>query len=301
MSGLPSGVPWDTTPTPPMALPAELLDDFRRWMVEDRGFSPSTVRTRVSTVEQYTAYLRLRRQRMERATHEDVRGFLKRYDNTRTRNRVLADLRGFYSWAIDEGKVKPPNPCRRVYRAQEPKSLPRPLAVTVATALLKAATPGRAVTAIAVMLYAGLRVSEVCNLQWENISATALHVVGKGNKERYVPVSDTLRRILERWARTCIREYGDLPELVFPGQYVYKPVTAVTLWQDVKDAAAKVGVYCTPHMLRHTFCTELYRGSNHDLVGVATVAGHASVVTTQRYALVTAQEMQANVEALDFG
>lgn len=282
-----------------MALPVDILAQFRRWLIEERGFSATTVRTRLSSVEQFDAFTRLRRHSLPRADTQDVKDFLSRYDNPRTRNRTLADLRGFYAWGIEAGVFRTA-PTRSVYRVKEPRALPRPLTVEVATAVLKACDPGRARTAASLMLYAGLRVSECARLPWAEVSESTIRVRGKGEKDRAIPTAPLLWHRLERWGREVIREYGDLTDSVFPGVYVYRPINPATIWADVRAAGDRIGVHVTPHVLRHTFLTEAYRATRDPFL-VARLAGHASPQTTFRYSEVLSEEARPVVAGFNFG
>lgn len=193
-------------------------------------------------------------------------------------------------------------PARRVARQRLPQAGPRALEADELRRLLRsieARANARDRAAISLMLFAGLRVSEVAALDRSDLSITARTGKvtvrsGKGGYSRQVPLPSEARSALSAW----LTARGAAPGPLFPGA-AGGPVTVRSLHRAVTAAAADAGVACSPHALRHTFVTRLVR-QGADLPLVADLAGHRRLETTRRYALPTDADRQAVVEALHF-
>ena len=145
-----------------------------------------------------------------------------------------------------------------------------------------------------VMYATGLRVSELIHLQQKELHLAMgfIQTIGKGNKERIIPIGDVAVRWLERYfseARPRLVK-GEVPE-VFVNAHG-RPLTRQGIWKNIKvivrDAGIKKNV--TPHTLRHSFATHLLE-NGADLRMVQELLGHASISTTQIYTHVTKQRM----------
>ncbi|MGA1002022.1 MAG: tyrosine-type recombinase/integrase, partial [Litorivicinaceae bacterium] len=146
------------------------------------------------------------------------------------------------------------------------------------------------------VLYAsGLRVSELCSLERSNISLEqgVLRVLGKGNKERLVPLGDAARQWLQRYFLEARPELPDpRGQYVFPGR-TGAPMTRQTFWHRLKQIAQVAGIHgdLSPHTLRHAFATHLV---NHgaDLRVVQLLLGHEDLSTTQIYTHVARERLK---------
>ncbi|MFL5735930.1 MAG: tyrosine-type recombinase/integrase [Actinomycetota bacterium] len=283
----------------PERIPEVLVRDFDAWMLDRRGWSKQTRRTRRTTLGAARVFLHdARKVTLLSAHQEDVLAFLAQARHPRTRNRNLADLRAFYRFAIETGITRI-DPCAGIERLREPRNLPRPINHGDAVRLLKAAAllSERAFVVVAIFLYAGLRIAEVSGLQWSDIDLEdqGIRVLGKGAKERIVPMSEHLTEILGGWR---LRD-GQGGTYVFPGQRHGRPLSTVTLWRDVSDAARLARVTVSPHRLRHTAASELLR-EGADIRRVQVFLGHASLATTQVYTQVLVEDLRPDVARLDF-
>ena len=180
--------------------------------------------------------------------------------------------------------------------------LPETLSTPEVTRLIQAAAGGtpleRRDRAIVELLYAsGLRVSELCQARLENLDLEHgfIRVVGKGNKQRLVPVGSGARQALERYLSS------GRPELVGPktGGEVFlsvrgKKLTNQRIWQLLGELAARAGLEKNvhPHMLRHSFATHLLQGGA-DLRIIQEMLGHADISTTQVYTHVDTRGLQS--------
>ena len=212
----------------------------------------------------------------------------------------IAALRAFYKFAENE-IILPANPAEHLSLPRRWKRLPKALSNDEIKKLLapeKPETPQSLCDqAILELAYAsGLRLSELKNLRLEQLHLDAgfINVIGKGNKERVVPVGRTAVAALNRYI-----EVGR-PKLVTPKSpanvFLTKrgtPFAAVTLWLHIKNRVRRAGVErnMTPHMLRHSFATHLLE-HGADLRVIQELLGHASIGTTEIYTHVTGNRLR---------
>jgi integrase/recombinase XerD len=212
----------------------------------------------------------------------------------------IAALRAFYRFAENE-KLLPVNVAENLSLPRRWKRLPKALTNSEIKRLLEPeqpeTPPGLCDQAILELAYAsGLRLSELKNLRLEQLHLEAgfLNVIGKGNKERVVPVGRKAVAALHRYL-----EVGR-PKLVTPRSPANvfltqrgTPFAAVTLWLRIKKRARRAGVArnLTPHMLRHSFATHLLE-HGADLRVIQELLGHANVSTTEIYTHVTGSRLR---------
>jgi len=219
----------------------------------------------------------------------------------RSNARLLSALRAFYAWMVRRG-VREDDPTALLDPPKLPRSLPKALAESQIDALLGApdtATPlGLRDRAMLELMYAcGLRVSELVNLPATavNLRQGALRVMGKGSKERLVPLGEEAQHWLERYlaqARPQIAGKRALAPL-FLSMNGEAP-SRQQFWLLVKKYAAAAGIdpdRISPHGLRHSFATHLL---NHgaDLRALQMLLGHSSLSTTQIYTLVAREQLK---------
>lgn len=218
-----------------------------------------------------------------------------------TANRRLSCLRRFYAWAVRENLLTH-DPAQRIVSAAQPPRLPRSLSEAQVDALLNAPdceTPlGLRDRAMLEVLYAtGLRVSELVGLKCLGVQLDAgvVQVLGKGRKERIVPLGewavDWLRRYLSE-SRVALLA-GRQDEALFVTRQG-SGMSRQMFWRLIKRyaLAADIEVFLSPHVLRHAFATHLL---NHgaDLRVVQQLLGHADITTTQIYTHVARQRLKA--------
>jgi integrase/recombinase XerD len=219
----------------------------------------------------------------------------------------IAALRAFYKFAENE-KFLPVNVAENLSLPRRWKRLPKALSNDEIERLLKSEEPALATPenlrdqAILEVAYAsGLRLSELRNLRLEQLHLDAgfINVIGKGNKERVVPVGRkavaALNRYLENGRHKLVTPKS--PANVFiTGTEKRKrgtPFASVTLWKRIKKRVERAGIErnITPHMLRHSFATHLLeRGA--DLRVIQELLGHATIGTTEIYTHVTGNRLR---------
>ena len=212
----------------------------------------------------------------------------------------IAALRAFYKFAENE-KLLPANIAENLSLPRRWQRLPKALSNDEIKKLLEPETPETPERlcdqAILELAYAsGLRLSELKNLRLEQLHLDAgfINVIGKGNKERVVPVGKKAVEAVNRFI-----EVGR-PKLVTPKSPANvfltrrgTPFAAVTLWLHIKNRVRRSGVgrSLTPHMLRHSFATHLLE-HGADLRVIQELLGHASISTTEIYTHVTSSRLR---------
>jgi integrase/recombinase XerC len=151
---------------------------------------------------------------------------------------------------------------------------------------------------VVVLLNTGLRASELCGLKLSDLELSErrgrLHVRGKGDKARTVPLNAGVREALREWLSVRPAAADDR---LFIGRR--GPLTPSGVWRIVTKLARRAGLEDVhPHALRHTFATRLLREAGADLVTVAELLGHESVNTTARYTRPSEKDLQAALERL---
>ncbi len=256
-------------------------------------------------LKDFAEWLERRTCDFERATREDVEQYLIYCDAQglakSTRARRLSAIKQLYRFAFEEG-WRTDNPAIQIKGPGRDKHLPKTLDVMEVDRLLAAAREtGRSDmdrlrnTCLMELLYAtGMRVSELVSLP---VSAARgdprmLLIMGKGGKERMVPLSPPAREALARWliarddAEDTARTAGLAPSRhLFPSRGKSGHLTRHRFYTLIKELAVAGGVSpekVTPHTLRHAFATHLL-ANGADLRSIQTLLGHADVATTEIY------------------
>ncbi len=282
----------------------DLLGLFLDHLLVERGLSRNSVDAYARDVSGYLEHLRTRgRVSPVRAAGRDVLGWLKaqrdRGLSARTVARRVSALRAFYRFLVREG-LADASPLARLDSPKLWKTLPRTLSPEETRAVVELPRgedpQGLRDRAILELLYAaGLRVSELSALTLDQLDLGVgyLRAMGKGSKERIVPVGER--------AQQALREYleGGRPLLlkgrrnphVFLNRFGRR-LSRQSVWKLVKASCrqAGVGADASPHTLRHSFATHLLEGGA-DLRSLQMMLGHADLSTTQIYTHVTRRRL----------
>ena len=292
---------------PSAALPASpadarVIEEFidLSWM--ERGLAAATLSAYRGDLVQFSRWISDRGLGMEEARRLDVLDFLTEHAHwpPRTLARRLSALRRFYRYLEREGRVAE-NPCDRIDAPRLGRPLPGALTEKEVERLLAAPDVDTALglrdRAMLEVLYAtGLRVSELVGLRSEqvNLGQGVLRVVGKGDKERLVPLGELavgwLDRFFER-GRAGILGVKSSPVL-FPTARG-RAMTRQAFWYLIKRYAGCAGISrdISPHTLRHAFATHLL-DHGADLRVVQMLLGHRDISTTQIYTHVARERLK---------
>jgi integrase/recombinase XerC len=224
--------------------------------------------------------------------HQHIRQFAARSHagglNGRSIQRRLAALRSFFAFLLREGHVRH-NPAVDVRAPKAVKRLPDTLDVDQITALLSRRPRNtlevRDLALMELLYSSGLRLSEVTSLTLSQLKLeeATVRVVGKGSKERILPVGSAAIKALRRWLRQRAGLAAADAQTVFVGRNgTALGERAVQLRVAAMARAAGIPQHLHPHMLRHSFATHLLE-SSRDLRGVQELLGHENIATTQIY------------------
>jgi integrase/recombinase XerD len=285
---------------------AELIDAFCDQVWLQDGLAASSLASYRRDLTTWSAWLeRHAHKRLLAAQRTDVEAFLAAQFQKKAKiasiNRRLSTLRRFYRLHAAQATIAA-DPTLRVKSPKLPRSLPRNLSEDQVAALLGAPdteTPlGLRDRAMLETLYAtGLRVSELVGLKLSQVSLDmgVVRVLGKGNKERLVPLGEEAIDWLKRYCTTARAELGGdaKAEAVFVTAR-RGPMSRQAFWQLIKRHAATAGIARTalsPHTLRHAFATHLL---NHgaDLRVVQLLLGHSDITTTTIYTHVARERLK---------
>jgi integrase/recombinase XerD len=205
--------------------------------------------------------------------------------------RKLSAIRGYCGFLVGEG-VMQTDPTDRLEAPKGPRHLPEVLSIDEVERILANVDAGRRLAfrdlAMLEVLYgAGLRVSELIGLHVRHVlrEEGMVRVVGKGSKERLVPLGDRAMVALQRYLRELRPrlDRGQGRGIVFLN-YRGRPLSRMGAWRIVRTWVehANIGRKVTPHTFRHTFATHLLEGGA-DLASVQEMLGHADISTTQIY------------------
>ena len=278
---------------------SENVDQFLAFM-ESRGRSKNTVINYRVDLEQFREYL-LRQgiSDVSGIDSQSVRVYLSNIIGfgiaKSSAARKLSAVRGFISW-LSSREILEYGVAAGLKGPKLPSSLPRALSYEETEKLLVEGPENgkhyQRDRLILELLYgSGLRVSELIDLNWENIETDQrmIRVLGKGSKERLVPFGPSVKELLEDWS--LLSKEGTKGPL-FISEKGAERLTVRTVHRLVQRAALRVGIYgVSPHTLRHCFATHLLeRGA--PLRVVQELLGHESIAATQRYLSITAEQMK---------
>ena len=291
----------------------DLIEQYGAHLRVERNLSPHTLRNYLSDLKQFQQFLREeglspgeeKKIPVQKVDHHIVRAYLGALaKNCRKSSigRKLAALKGFFRYLLREGRIER-DPLSVFGTPKQEKPLPVFLSVDDMFRLLGSvqgigALEIRDRAMLEVFYSTGIRVSELVGLNWGDIDFQLgiLRVMGKGSKERIVPVGEVALQALrdygieqgKKWGRAA---KGETP--VFLNR-LGKKITTRSVARIVEKhlRATGIPVRMGPHGLRHTFATHLLN-SGADLRVIQEMLGHASLSTTQRYTHVNLDQLTA--------
>lgn len=283
-----------------------LLDQYLNYLLIEKGLSRTTLESYSSDIARFQAFLR--QQNRTQLSEDDTPFILKHLIalrnaglGARSRARHLVSIRGLYRFAVREKMLKH-DPARLVDLPKTSLKLPDVLSVEEVSRLVEAPDTGKPLgvrdRAMLELLYAaGLRVSELIRLKLQdvNLEAGFVRVLGKGSKERVVPIgliaNEKITAYIEKSRKVLLKNR------VSPYLFVARaaqPITRQGFWKLLRRYAfqAQLNKKVTPHSLRHSFASHLLEGGA-DLRAVQVMLGHVDISTTQIYTHVARQQLKA--------
>jgi len=263
------------------------LKDYNYYLRIERAMSQNTVASYCSDIENF---LEVYKGDLSDLDYSDICDYMDVREDVsmRSQARLLSSLRSFCRWLVLEGVLKD-NPCDKIDSPKLGRYLPDVLSVDEVFAIIDvpdlSTWLGKRDRAMLEVLYGcGLRVSEVVEMRISDmyLDDGFIRVVGKGDKERLVPVGDVASDALRSYIEERPAEFSSM-KYVFVNRYGAR-LSRVSVFKMVKKMTVLAGVRknISPHTFRHSFATHLIE-NGADLRYVQEMLGHESVTTTEIY------------------
>ena len=284
----------------------QLLDAYLDQLWLEKGLSRNTMESYGRDLRFFAAWLETQGRGLLLADRSDLLNYLNHRSSigvaSRSVARGLSAIRSFYKYLLRENRIVE-DPTLRIDNPKLGRKLPDTLSESEVDALLAAPNTASAVgyrdrTMLELLYATGLRVTELVTLEVNdlNLRQGVLRVMGKGGKERLVPMGDEAMAWVEGFVRdhrSSLMRRSESEAVLFPSNRG-RGMTRQAFWYLIKRHAAEAGIRhsLSPHSLRHAFATHLV---NHgaDLRVVQLLLGHSDLSTTQIYTHVAKQRMQA--------
>jgi integrase/recombinase XerD len=284
----------------------QLLDAYLDQLWLEKGLSRNTLESYGRDLRFFAAWLETQGRGLLLADRSDLLNYLNHRSSigvaSRSVARGLSAIRSFYKYLLRENRIVE-DPTLRIDNPKLGRKLPDTLSESEVDALLAAPNTASAVgyrdrTMLELLYATGLRVTELVTLEMNdlNLRQGVLRVMGKGGKERLVPMGDEAMAWVEGFVRdhrSLLMRRSESEAVLFPSNRG-REMTRQAFWYLIKRHAAEAGIRhsLSPHSLRHAFATHLV---NHgaDLRVVQLLLGHSDLSTTQIYTHVAKQRMQA--------
>ena len=280
---------------------------FLLHLASERGLAINSINAYRRDLENLERHLKNRGSSLTSATADDLRKYLqdqtRRGQSTRTVARRIAAIRLFVKFIAQQEKhaQRVSHILGQLDRPKPERSLPKVLSKAQVLRLIASPDPKSKMfwrdVAILELLYAsGLRATELCDLKLAdvNLQVRCVRVLGKGMKERIVPLGRAAADVIEHYLNECrpnlVRAPSDIAFLSRSG----KALERVALWMIVEKYGRRSGLLrqVSPHTLRHCFATHLI-GGGADLRVVQELLGHSDISTTQVYTHVDPSRLKA--------
>jgi len=276
-----------------------LLKRYLTWLRLERGLSANSIQAYRHDLERYFGFLTHIRNinALDGISMHHIENFLEELSalglSSTSIARSLSCIRGFHKYAVAEGMVDF-NPAEPLDLPRKALHLPEVLSVDQIVKMISVHDRSTAVglrsVAILELLYAtGMRVSELCSLTLDRLifEIGYIRVVGKGNKERIIPVGEYAINAVNEWLTSGRPEMIKTLELTRRAVFLNQrgtPLTRMSIWNLVNQSAAdaEINVAVHPHIFRHSCATHMLEGGA-DLRTVQEMLGHASILTTEIY------------------
>ena len=283
-----------------------VIDEFLDALWSERGLSKNTLDAYGRDLKAFAIWLEKKHLTLLQVNNSHLQDYIadcgKKGSKASSMARSFSSLKRFYRYQVREARIQA-DPTALIDAPKQAKPLPSTLTESQVEALLNACDTSDPIglrdRAMLELLYAtGLRVSELVSLEYSQISLQqgVIRVIGKGNKERLIPMGDEAVSYLSQYmedARPELMTGKGISAALFVTKRA-KGMTRQAFWYLIKRYAQRVGITqkISPHTLRHAFATHLL---NHgaDLRVVQLLLGHSDLSTTQIYTHVAKARLQS--------
>lgn len=277
------------------------VSSFLSYLAVERGLSSNTVGSYRLDLKGFSEFLNQRGKAVEAFNKDDIIDYIsERRDRGVAASsvcRLVSCLKSFTKFLIIE-KIIFEDPTETIRTPERWQRLPRASSFEDINSLLTAEIKNKSFlrdSAMLELMYSsGLRVSEIISLKINNINYEGgfLKVMGKGSKERVVPMNDRAKTKIHRYMHELRHKL--LKKKQSPYLFLTNRGSAMTrqrFWQALKKLAAQTGIEISPHVIRHSFATHLLEGGA-DLRSVQKMLGHSDISTTQVYTKVSGDRIK---------
>ena len=269
--------------------------DFENFLKLERNLSVNTIKSYRSDLKKFEFYLSsTSAKKLSFIGPEIVREFLYEQSkrvSAKTQGRIISTLKTFFNFLVLE-KLINDSPIENIDYPKIDSKIPLVLSTDEIDKIISCAFSKkfglRNQTIIEIMYSCGLRVSELTEMKISNIffDESLIKILGKGNKERFIPLSSTAKKLLYNYItynRKNLSQDKQSIDIVFLNNRG-KKLTRVMVYNIINDAAleAKINKKISPHTLRHSFATHLIE-NGADIISIQKMMGHENVVTTEKY------------------
>lgn len=273
------------------------LKEYENYLKFEKNYSMNTINSYLSDIKEYQEF---KKGDILSSTKEDILAYLKTIKNleSTTISHKISSLKSFFKYYQKRKKIKV-NPLANIKSPKIAKKLPTYLTLEEVSKLLdveiKSPYDARNKAILELLYSSGIRISELCNMQTSNYNSyeCIIRLIGKGSKERIIPLGDYAISVLEDYINNYrpkinkkninsifINNRGD----AISRQFIFKIIKKECLKKGIRKNVS-------PHTLRHTFATHLLQ-NGADLRIIQELLGHENISTTQIYTHVSNQELK---------
>lgn len=273
------------------------LKEYENYLKFEKNYSMNTINSYLSDIKEYQEF---KKGDILSSTKEDILAYLKTIKNleSTTISHKISSLKSFFKYYQKRKKIKV-NPLVNIKSPKIAKKLPTYLTLEEVSKLLdveiKSPYDARNKAILELLYSSGIRISELCNMQTSNYNSyeCIIRLIGKGSKERIIPLGDYAISVLEDYINNYrpkinkkninsifINNRGD----AISRQFIFKVIKKECLKKGIRKNVS-------PHTLRHTFATHLLQ-NGADLRIIQELLGHENISTTQIYTHVSNQELK---------
>ncbi len=289
----------------------DLLNQFEQFLRVERNLAERTRRAYLYDLTRFQEFLVVLHGRMpslDGINTEAIRGYLNHlqselsYKST-TLARTIASIRAFFDFAVTRGELKG-SPAAQLHTPKQPKKLPVYLVPQELVRLLESPDTDnpyglRDRAILATLAFTGIRLSEVVGINLKDLDLInrTVRVMGKGSKERLIPLNEVVLLAINNWLN--VRGLSDC-NAVYLNKFG-KRLTGRSVENIVRKYALKAGIFkdgISPHKLRHTFATLLH-ANEVDLIEIKALMGHANIASTQIYTHTSNSKLRTAVKTLE--
>ena len=279
------------------------INEFTEYLIIDKKYSENTIKAYNNDLKKFKNFIKNKTiNNIDENSIKDYLKYLNKQNNdTKTISHNISTLRSFYKFLLIEKKVNK-NPMEYIELPKTKKSLPKTLSIEEIDKLLDInltdAFSFRNKAMLELMYSSGLRVSELINVKIHDIDVSncIIRIMGKGSKERIVPLGDYAIKYIELY----LKEYREklikreLNDYLFLNNHGNK-MTRQGFFKILKQIAKEKNIKTefSPHTLRHSFATHLLNGGA-DLRSIQEMLGHSDISTTQIYTHVSKEKLKEN-------